>query len=212
MSDEVKILAVDDDEDILYTLGAIGKTAGWHVDGVSDGEQALHKLEAGPAYDLVLLDYHMPNLNGLQVLKALRKRFLDLPVLVLTVDEDLRTADAFLDAGATDFALKPVKAADLIARIRLHLRLARVEQRLEEPSVQDDLPKGIQYQTLAEMMRAVRESNEFITQQELAERTGFAYQTVCRYVSYLEETDNIEVELAYGKLGRPRKTIRWRHR
>lgn len=209
MSDAVRILAVDDDDNILFTLGAIGKTAGWHVDGVADGQQALDTLREGPAYDLVLLDYHMPNMNGLIVLEHLREDFADLPVLVLTVDEDLETAEKFLDAGATDFALKPIKAADLIARIRLHLRLARAEQRLEQPSVADDLPKGIQHQTLAEIMRAVRDADDFITQQHLAEETGFAYQTVCRYVSYLEETGHIDVKLDYGKLGRPRKTVRW---
>lgn len=212
MSDIVTILAVDDDDNILYTLGAIGKTAGWNIDGVSDGQAALDRLREEPHYSLVLLDYHMPNMNGLTVLEHLRADYPDLPVLVLTVDEDERTAEAFLDAGATDFALKPIKAADLIARIRLHLRLARAEQRLEQPVIPDDLPKGIQYQTLAEMMRSVKEANEFITQQDLAAMTGFAYQTVCRYVGYLEETGHIDVKLDYGKLGRPRKTIRWHER
>lgn len=209
MSDEVRILAVDDDADILYTLAAIGKTADWHVDGVSDGQAALDTLRKGSSYDLVLLDYHMPNMNGLLVLEHLRADFTDLPVLVLTVDEDLQTAQRFLKAGATDFALKPIKAPDLIARIRLHLRLARAEQRLDQPPVGDDLPKGIQYQTLAEIMRAVRAADDFVTQQHLADETGFAYQTVCRYVSYLEETGHIDVQLDYGKLGRPRKTVRW---
>lgn len=208
-TETVRILAVDDDESILYTLGAIAEVAGWQVDGASDGKQALDNLRQGRAYDLVLLDYHMPGMSGLTVLKELRKDFADLPVLVLTVDEDLRTAEAFLDAGATDFALKPIKAPDLIARLRLHLRLAKAERRAEPFSFADDLPKGIQYQTLAEIVRAVQQSDEYVTQQELAAETGFAYQTVCRYISYLEETGHLDVKLDYGKLGRPRKTIRW---
>lgn len=209
MKEAVRILAVDDDDGILYTLGAIGEVAGWHVDGVTDGKQALGKLQEGDDYDIVLLDYHMPNLNGLQVLQLLRADFTDLPVLVLTVDEDLRTAEAFLDAGATDFALKPIKAADLIARIKLHLRLAKAERRTESIVPAEELPKGIQYQTLAEIVRAVQQSDEYMTQQDLATETGFAYQTVCRYVSYLEDVGQIDVKLDYGKLGRPRKTVRW---
>lgn len=211
MTDAVNILAVDDDDGILYTLKAIGETSGWRVDGVSDGRQALSKLADRTPYNLVLLDYHMPDMNGLQVLQRLRRDYPDLPVLVLTVDEDLRTAEMFLDAGATDFALKPIKAADLIARIRLHLRLAQAEQRLEQPTA-EDLPKGIQQQTLAEIVRALQTADDFISQRQLAKETGFAYQTVCRYVSYLEETGYIDVRLDYGQLGRPRKTLRWARR
>lgn len=210
MYEKVNILAIDDDDGILFTLKAIGKTGGWHVDGMSDSVLALEQLRGDHNYDLVLLDYHMPRMNGLQLLQNIREDDPDLPVLVLTVDEDLRTAEMFLDEGATDFALKPIKAADLIARIRLHLRLARAEQRLDQPSITEDLPKGIQRQTLSEIVRAVQQSDEFMTQRQLADQTGFAYQTVCRYVSYLEELGPIDVKLDYGKMGRPRKTIRWR--
>lgn len=210
-AENVRILAVDDDVDILYTIGAIGEAAGWQVDKASDGEQALTMLRNSGPYDLVLLDYHMPKMNGLTVLGLLREDHPQLPVLVLTVDEDEETANAFLDAGATDFALKPIKAPDLIARIRLHLRLAAAEQKLEQRVVPDEqLPKGIQRQTLDAIAAVLRESGDFISQQDLADKTGFAYQTVCRYVSHLEESGLLDVHLTYGKLGRPKKKVRWR--
>lgn len=208
--EDVRLLAVDDDVDILYTIGAIGEAAGWRVDKAHDGEEALRMLrEAGP-YDLVLLDYHMPKMDGLTVLRSLRKDFPHLPVLVLTVDENEETANAFLDAGATDFALKPIKAPDLIARIRLHLRLAAAEQKLEQRTPDEPLPKGIQRQTLEAITAVLREADDFISQQDLAEKTGFAYQTVCRYVSHLEEMGLLDVHLTYGKLGRPKKKVRWK--
>lgn len=209
MTGQTRILAVDDDADILYTIAAIGEAAGWHVDGASDGEEALRMLRAGIDYDLVLLDYHMPNMDGLTLLGLVREDFPFLPVLVLTVDEEEETANAFLDAGATDFALKPIKAPDLIARIRLHLRLAEAEQRLEQRVPHEELPKGIQRQTLDAIVVALREAEDFISQQDLAEQTGFAYQTVCRYVSHLEDVGVLDVQLNYGKLGRPKKKVRW---
>lgn len=209
-ADDVRILAVDDDEDILYTIRAIGEAAGWDVDTASDGEEALRALRLGGRYDLVLLDYHMPKMNGLTLLGHLRAERPHLPVLVLTVDENEETANAFLDAGATDFALKPIKAPDLIARIRLHLRLAAAEQKLERRLPDDELPKGIQRQTLEAIAAALRETDDFISQQDLAEKTGFAYQTVCRYVSHLEDVGSLEVHLTYGKLGRPKKKVRWK--
>src|SRR5690606_36215672 len=211
-STPTRILAVDDDADILYTIAAIGEAAGWHVDGASDGEEALRRLRDGGGYDLVLLDYHMPNMDGLTLLGLVREDFPTLPVLVLTVDEDQETANAFLDAGATDFALKPIKAPDLIARIRLHLRLAAAEQRLDRRVPDEELPKGIQRQTLDAIIAALREADGFISQQDLAERTGFAYQTVCRYVSHLEDVNLLDVQLKYGKLGRPKKKVRWREK
>src|SRR5690606_1582878 len=208
-TDKTRILAVDDDEDILYTLKAICEAAGWHMDGASDGAEALRLLRERRNYDLVLLDYHMPRMDGLTLLGFVREEFPQLPVLVLTVDEDQATADAFLDAGATDFALKPIKAPDLIARIRLHLRLAAAEQQLERRP-QEELPKGIQRQTLEAIVAALRETRNFVTQQELAEMTGFAYQTVCRYVAHLEDAGRVDVQLNYGQLGRPKKLVRWR--
>lgn len=211
-STPTRILAVDDDADILYTIAAIGEAAGWHVDGASDGEEALRRLRDESGYDLVLLDYHMPNMDGLTLLGLVREDFPTLPVLVLTVDEDQETANAFLDAGATDFALKPIKAPDLIARIRLHLRLAAAEQRLDRRVPDEELPKGIQRQTLDAIIAALREADGFISQQDLAERTGFAYQTVCRYVSHLEDVNLLDVQLKYGKLGRPKKKVRWREK
>ncbi|HEY8495635.1 MAG TPA: response regulator [Limnochordales bacterium] len=204
-----RILAVDDDADILYTIKAICEAAGWHMDGASDGAEALRLLRERRNYDLVLLDYHMPRMDGLTLLGFVREEFPQLPVLVLTVDEDQATADAFLDAGATDFALKPIKAPDLIARIRLHLRLAAAEQQLERRP-QEELPKGIQRQTLEAIVAALRETRNFVTQQELAEMTGFAYQTVCRYVAHLEDAGRVDVQLNYGQLGRPKKLVRWR--
>lgn len=210
--DDVRILAVDDDADILYTIGAIGEAAGWKVDGASDGEEALKRLQAREPYDLVLLDYHMPKMDGLTLLGRVRHAFPNMPVLVLTVDEDEETANAFLDAGATDFAVKPIKAPDLIARIRLHLRLAAAEQQLGQRLPDGELPKGIQRQTLDAIVTVLRKQDDFMSQQELAKQTGFAYQTVCRYVSHLEDVGLLEVQLNYGKLGRPKKKVRWREK
>lgn len=202
------LLAVDDDADILYMLRAIGETAGWTVLTAQDAESAMSIL-ASRAVDLILLDYHMPGTDGLTLLRRIREDRPHLPVLVLTVDERQEVADTFLAEGATDFALKPVRVPDLVARIRLHLRLAAstaVTQGWDE----GELPKGIHPATLAELVAVLKRSPTYRTLRELADEVGFAYQTVWRYVNFLEEHGAVTVRSDYGSIGRPTKMVAWK--
>jgi len=116
-----RILAVDDDEGILYTLRAIAEVAGWEATTASKPKDALGLLDAGARFDVVVVDYHMPDMDGVALVRAIRQRDPLVPVVVLTVDERLALAERFREAGADDFAVKPVKAADFISRIRVHL-------------------------------------------------------------------------------------------
>lgn len=212
MSGAVRILAVDDDEGILYTLRAIGEVAGWEVDTEGQSGAVIQRLtEEGP-HDLVIIDYHMPERDGLKIVRDIRQRGLTVPIVVLTVDERQETADAFLEAGATDFALKPIKAPDLIARIRVHLQLAEASrsQSGQHPAgTEGELPKGIQRSTLEKLIATLRSEPAFFTVEELTEHAGFAYQTVCRYLAYLEEQGRVRVKFIYGSVGRPKKKVRW---
>lgn len=202
------LLAVDDDTDILYTLKAIGKAGGWQVATARDGVSALRHLETSRV-DLLLLDYHMPQMDGLTLLGRIRTQWPELPVLVLTVDERQEIADTFLAEGATDFALKPVRAPDLIARIKLHLRLAATKSTAETWD-RSDLPKGIHPATLSELVTVLKNAPSFLTARELSQRVGFAYQTVCRYINFLEEEGALVIRADYGTVGRPNKLVAWK--
>mgnify|MGYP006272609409 FL=1 len=133
------ILLVDDDQANLTVLRSILTRAGYaQVHTVQDPRHAVERFrEVRP--DLVVLDYHMPGLDGLSVLEALRPhRSDDLPVVILTADERPSLREAALEAGARDFLAKPVRQAEVLARIRnllearaLHTRLADENERLE---------------------------------------------------------------------------------
>lgn len=116
-----RILAVDDDEGILYTLRAIAEVAGWEATTASKPGDVLGLLDAGARFDVIVVDYHMPDMDGVALVRAIRQRDPSVPVVVLTVDERLALAERFREAGADDFAVKPIKAADFISRIRVHL-------------------------------------------------------------------------------------------
>tara|TARA_R110001599_G_scaffold44954_1_gene133338 strand:- start:53 stop:721 length:669 start_codon:yes stop_codon:yes gene_type:complete len=117
----MRLLLVEDDkslgEGILTALKAEGYTLDWLQDGVS----ALHALSSEP-FDLAILDLGLPRMDGLQVLKALRDRHHNVPVLILTARDGIQDRIAGLDAGADDYLTKPFDSAELKARLRALLR------------------------------------------------------------------------------------------
>jgi putative two-component system response regulator len=133
------ILVVDDEEANLAVLRSILTRAGYlQVHTLQDPRRAVERFRAVRP-DLVVLDYHMPRLDGLGVLDALGPHLPDyLPVLMLTSDERPALREAALDAGVRDFLTKPVRQAEVLARIRnllearaFHTRLADEKERLE---------------------------------------------------------------------------------
>jgi response regulator of citrate/malate metabolism len=195
-----QILAIDDNADILYTLQAIGEVAKLNVVAVNNGFKALELMEKN-RFDLVMVDYYMPDINGLILVKKIRERDRDIPILVLTVDESIDLANKFICAGATDFANKPIKAADLISRVKLHLKLTKAKQTAE---IKDwELPKGLTLPTLQLILDYLQKTDAPQTIETISQQTGLAYQTTHRYLNYLVNEHYLAVEIHYGKIGRP---------
>lgn len=117
------ILIIDDDADLRAELThQIGREEGFEVDSAGNAEEGLARAEAGrPA--LILLDVHLPDLDGVEACRRLRERGVKAPVILLTgAAREERDQVAGLDAGANDYVLKPFKVSVLLARIRAHLR------------------------------------------------------------------------------------------
>ena len=111
----VTILCIDDEDDICFALKTLFRTQGWNTAAACDVNAGL-KLFTQLRPTLVLIDYHMPGLNGVEGVRMLRRLSATVPIIVFTIDECQRVADEFLAAGASDFALKPIKAPDKIGR------------------------------------------------------------------------------------------------
>jgi two-component system, CitB family, response regulator DctR len=195
----VNILVVDDNESIRFTLKEICNFAGWNVIEAETGKDAVDIfLKMSP--DLVLLDYHLPNGDGISTTKVLRDYNQHTPIIILTVDERQEIADSFMEAGATDFALKPIKAPDLISRIRLNLRISK----LTEDHNHAFVDKGIKQDTLMTIKNFLLKQDDSVTIDEVQNALPIAYQTVHRYLNYLEGKGEVEVITQYGKKGRPK--------
>lgn len=198
-----KIIIIDDEPDILYTIKEICLHGGWEAITTNSGKQGyelcrLHKP------NLAIVDYHMPDWDGLTTVKRIRQMDSSVSILVLTVDERQETAEKFIAAGATDFAIKPIKSPDLISRIKMNLRINEIQQKYVEERHQVYIDKGISPATLSIICDYLREQKEGVTIDDITIGLNLAYQTVHRYVQYLIEEKKIEIVPIYGQIGRPK--------
>jgi DNA-binding response OmpR family regulator len=113
-----RILVVDDQEDIREMARLVLADAGFAVTTVPSGRDALRAVRAG-AFDLVLLDINMPELDGWATLRLLREDddLLALPVAMFSVKSEIRDKVAGLRDGAVDFITKPFGVDELVARV-----------------------------------------------------------------------------------------------
>ncbi len=117
----MRLLFAEDDRDLASAVKALLEHAGYAVDTVYNGEDAMDYALNG-AYDGLILDWMMPKLSGVQVLKGLRERRVTVPTLMLTARDAVEDRVTGLDAGADDYLAKPFAANELLARVRALLR------------------------------------------------------------------------------------------
>jgi two-component system KDP operon response regulator KdpE len=121
MTASASILVIDDEPPIRRLLRTGLGTQGYAIAEAGDGAAALASLEAG-GIDLVILDLGLPDMAGHALLAAIRERWPDLPVLILSSRDDERGKVEALDLGADDYVTKPFGMNELLARIRTALR------------------------------------------------------------------------------------------
>jgi CheY-like chemotaxis protein len=112
-----RILVVDDAAMVRAQLRAALPRSDYEVIDASDGLEALAKLEANPAVKLIVLDIHMPNMNGLECLEVLSARGSTVPVIVLTAEADPEIVRRAKALGAKAWLKKPLKAEFLLPMV-----------------------------------------------------------------------------------------------
>ena len=113
----MRILLAEDEKELSKALCAVLKHNNYSVDAVYNGQDALD-YGLCENYDAVILDLMMPKMNGLDVLKSLREKGVDTPVIILTAKSELEDKISGLDAGADDYLTKPFAMGELLARLR----------------------------------------------------------------------------------------------
>ena len=120
MSDLIRILIIDDEKSVRETLRLSFNKEQFLIEESVSGKSGLEKInEFHP--NVIILDLGLPDINGYEVLKSIRK-WTQVPVIILTVTDDESTKVKLLDAGADDFLTKPFGSSELLARVRVVLR------------------------------------------------------------------------------------------
>jgi two-component system response regulator AtoC len=192
MSDSIKyILAVDDEPSMLRLLEISLRQAGYQALTARDGREALEVIN-GQKVDCVVTDLHMPRMDGLQLLKEIRKTDTELPVIIVTAQGEIKSAIEAMKNGASDYILRPFDLEELELAIKRALSFSRlvVENKFlrEEKSANTGLiGNSPLMQQLAASIRQVAPEKATVL---LAGETGTGKEVVARAIHAASPRNN----------------------
>lgn len=192
------MLIIDDSDDICFAISEFFIYKGWNVETANSVEKSLEILKNN-RFDIVLIDYNMPYINGTIGTKLIRALDKEVSIIALTVEGKEFVAERFFEAGADDFVIKPIKMLDLYSRINVHISS---KKRLKDEKF---LPKGIDRNTLNIILECLSSKKEYVSIENISILTGIATKTVNRYMNYLLNEEKVILNNIYGKIGRPKK-------
>ncbi len=233
MTDErIRVLVVDDDFAVADVHRAyVENVPGFSVVAVAHtGAQALQAVEDRRP-DLVLLDLHLPDMSGLEVLRRLRARpdGADLDILAITAAREVETVRTAMTGGVVDYLIKPFPLRVFRERLesyaaqrdklqRMSARQATVQDQHEvdrllsarpRPGEDRDLPKGLSRHTLQLVGETLRDAGDDMSAVEAANGCGLSRVSARRYLEQLVAMGLAELHPRYGSAGRPEHGYVW---
>ncbi|WP_331456469.1 response regulator [Luteipulveratus halotolerans] len=220
MTAPLTVVVVDDDFMVVRVhTKFVERVDGFEVVGSArSGTEALDVVRRLRP-DLVLLDVHLPDMSGLEVLRALRAEGDDSDVLMVTAERELDSVRAARSSGAAGYLVKPFTQDDLATRLADIARVRRRLADLDAPGQADidqvfgtpppapadvRLPKGLSPATGDLVLSALRDHGEQ-SAAECGERVGLSRVTARRYLEHFAETGRVRVRQQYGRVGRPER-------
>lgn len=221
----IKVLIVEDDPMVAH----INKTYterfdNFNVIGIStDGKEAQQYIK-NKQIDLIILDIYMPKLDGVDLLKWMRKENIMTDVIIVTAAHEVDKLDEVLKFGAIDYLIKPFKYErfkEALQRFQLKYRLIKenviIKQddidKLKGKSEGDEfsyLKKGLNERTLKRVRSYMEENKDkYLTSEEVAEGMSLSRVTIMRYLKYMESEKELIGETKYRNVGRPSVKYKW---
>lgn len=214
----IRILIVEDDPMVAeFNKRFVEQVPGYQLQGVAaDAKEACRILKV-TTVDLILLDIYMPGIDGLELLRQLRKAGSCVDVIILSAASDSETIRQALLQGAVDYVIKPFefeRLQEALLRYQ-HAHKALAEERVKQEDLdrlflgngneggKGVLPKGLDRKTLRKVWTQVQQQPESFTTSELASLVGISRVSVRKYLEYLEQVQLVRLEINYGNVGRP---------
>ncbi|MCG7335886.1 response regulator [Sporosarcina sp. ACRSM] len=222
----ISVLIIEDDADAanIYKQFTDQMERFRVVATASSGEQALQLLKVIQP-QLLLLDVFLPDMNGIDLLREIRKQYRGIDVILITAANDTETVSEAIRGGAFGYLVKPIIVDKLIATLKEY-EIVRGQLHQEQVVNQDKIdvyfrknqqsalieevpketyPKGIDKHTLKLVRATVQEMQGSLSADELSRQVGISYSTMRRYLEYLVSLEEMEVEIFYGNVGRPER-------
>jgi response regulator of citrate/malate metabolism len=221
----IRTLVVEDDALVAEVHASyVERVPGFGVTGVAHrATEALEILASRPV-DLVLLDFHLPDVKGLEMLRALRARSrAPVDVIAVTAARDPDSIRQAIAQGVTQYLVKPFTFATFADKLERYARYrAGVEGAAEATQADVDallgtlrgsaertLPKGLNATTLDNVRAALRDAGEPLTASEVGGRCGLSRVTARRYLEHLAVEGAVDLSMRYGGTGRPEHLYAW---
>lgn len=218
----IKVMLIEDDPMVMdINTKFVGKLSGFKViHRTGNVEEAKEKIqELSP--DLILLDVFLPKGNGLELLKWIRSKELSSDAILITADKSIGAVQEAFRYGAVDYLVKPFtferfkealtqykkryESINLCEEVQQDTIDKFILSSVKEPMVKEELnlAKGLSVHTYEQIMMAAQNKDSFFTADELADDLGMARVTVRRYLDYMVKENKLQLEVEYGKIGRP---------
>jgi response regulator of citrate/malate metabolism len=217
----IRVLVVDDDFMVAKLHAAwVARTPGFEVVGVAHtAEQASAAVEELTP-DLLLLDVHLPDRTGLDLLQDLHVAGHEVDALIITAARDADTVQRARRRGAVDYLVKPFDHDTLTARLEQYAARVALPDAVAQSDVDvlfrqaagraAGLPKGLSAETVTLVSQALLDHAGDLSAAECGEATGLSRVSARRYLEHLTATGRVQVTLRYGTAGRPERRYRLR--
>jgi response regulator of citrate/malate metabolism len=223
----VRVLVVEDEELAAEAHATyVGRVEGFEVAGVArSGREAARHLSADPDVDLILLDMHLPDGHGLDLLNRLRAAGHLCDVIAVTSARDTEVVRSAVAQGVVLYLLKPFSFATFRSKLEHYAAYREQLADIAEDVVQDDvdqvfgalrsrsgaaqLPKGMSADSLRQVTDVLRASTDGLSASEVAESIGASRVTARRYLEHLADEGLVVRSPRYGGSGRPEVGYRW---
>ena len=223
MGNNVKVLIAEDDRRIAeIQQQLVDQFDGFEVIGMAHSLESAREMTQVLAPDLLLLDIHFPDGNGLDFVNQLREGKQQTDVILVTAARDVEMLKTAIYGGVFDYIVKPLvfdRIRESLERYRERLirlgDLDTVDQsdidaimpraQIASPTEDTALPKGVDVLTLNKVREFLDTSEQSIAASVVGEKLGVSRTTARRYLEYLVSTRELQVDLSYGGVGRPER-------